>query len=142
MHNDYTKVDEAIETGADPVWLCGLCPWDRSCLDVPQIDDSDIVQTITRTVEGFRRAHNDINHPHHDDAVGMAEAIGGLDNAIEQMTSMAKHALGGAKNETRICPVLSARLRTSEGRRVMDAFKDVMQDVAKAPMVEQTTDAA
>lgn len=142
MHNDYSRVDDAIETGADPVWLCGLCPWDRSCLDVPQVDDADIIEAINRSVEGFRRAYHDENNPHHDDAVGMAESIGGLDSAIEQMTSMAKGALGGAKNETRICPVLSARLRTSEGRRLMDAFKDVMQDVAMAPMVEQTTDAA
>lgn len=132
MINDYSKTKQAIATGADPVWLCGVCPWTQSCLDVPRVDDGDVLEFANRAVDQFRKAHDEGQSI----AVQMAEMAGGVEHVTEHLREMAQMAGRNATNETTICPVLAARLKTDEGRRIIDDIKKVMQVVEHAPMAE------
>jgi hypothetical protein len=42
MSDDYQRVNEALQSGADPAMLCELCPWDRLCVTPPTMTKQEI----------------------------------------------------------------------------------------------------
>lgn len=39
---DYTRVSEALKSGADPAVLCTTCPWDRFCITPPTMTSEEV----------------------------------------------------------------------------------------------------
>jgi hypothetical protein len=98
-------IREALKTGADPHMICATCPWDRTCIkppamttgDVEEALDPDRIRSETGEGEGFLFA-----------AMIKAMTFAGRDTAAP------------------VCPVLVDRLRSSDGKRIADALRELM----------------
>ena len=98
-------IREALKTGADPHMICATCPWDRTCIkppamttgDVEDALDPDRIMSETGEGEGFLFA-----------------AI------VKAMTFV------GRDTSAPVCPVLVDRLRSSDGKRIADALRELM----------------
>jgi hypothetical protein len=103
--SDYPKVAEALARGADPKLLCETCPWDRFCITPPQITKSDIGEASRQLQE---------------------EA--GPDPMSQVMSTILVGAVfGGRDTMSDTCPVFSLRLRSSEGRVLVDSIRSQMR---------------
>lgn len=98
-------IREALKTGADPHMICATCPWDRTCIkppamttgDVEDALDPDNIMSETGDGEGF-----------------MFAAM------VKVMTFV------GRDTSAPVCPVLVDRLRSSDGKRIADALRELM----------------
>ena len=97
---NYSLVQQALATGADPAMLCAMCPWDRNCVAPPVMTSGDVMKAMEEAAAGADAGAR---------ALVMAMIVGGRDTAAEA------------------CPVLTLRLRSSGGRRIAEAVKGLMQ---------------
>lgn len=111
---DYNPVAAALARGDDPAMLCATCPWDRNCVNPPEMTSGDIERTIT---EASARDKAEA------DAVRMAGGTPGLPAA----TLMAAAIYAGKDTVLQACPVLAIRLRSSDGRRLAETVRAAMQ---------------
>lgn len=106
MSASYDAVAQALARGDDPAMLCATCPWDRNCVNPPEMSAQDVRQKITETGEQAKTAGHDATA-----AVLMATVIyAGRDTALQ------------------CCPVLAVRLRSADGRKAAEAVKALMQN--------------
>lgn len=109
----YNAVKEALARGADPSMLCGTCPWDRNCLTPPSMTSSDIQKLQDEAEE--------------QDKIQMAEARErGEKPGMPMGSLMTALVFAGKDQQATICPVFSARLRSSSGRVIADVLKNQM----------------
>jgi len=104
--NSVTTIKNALKNGADPKMICATCPWDRFCIEPPSMTEGDIQAEIDKS-----------KTPREGDGKDGA-LIGGL------LTSL---MFGGRDTQASICPILANRLRTSDGRRIVDTMRSLMQ---------------
>jgi hypothetical protein len=103
---NYEPVAQALARGDDPAMLCATCPWDRNCVNPPEMSAGDVSQKINESAEAAKAAGAD---------VGAA-------------TLMAVVVFAGKDTSLQACPVLAIRLRSSDGRKAAEAVRNLMQN--------------
>ena len=107
---DYTAVQKALESGAEPAMLCATCPWDRTCVTPPSMTRAEIDAKIAEaTAEDDKRLRE-------------AQALG-KDPGMPIGTLMSAVIFGGRDTSASVCPVFALRLRSSGGRQIADEIK-------------------
>lgn len=109
--NDYRAVSDAMAAGASPSMLCATCPWDRYCITPPTMTKQDV---DTRIEEA--KAKDEAKDKASPNLSGMP--INMLMNLV---------AFASKDIEAMVCPVFAMRLRSSEGRDIVDGLKDTMK---------------
>jgi hypothetical protein len=112
--SDYSKVSDALKNGADPDMLCMTCPWDRFCITPPTMTRDEIDQRMNAETE------KDKKHAAEAEARGEKASM-----PVGSLLSVLVFA--GKDTSAQVCPVLAMRLRTSDGRAVVDLIKTHMQ---------------
>jgi len=111
--SDYSKVQDALASGAEPRMLCATCPWDRFCIEPPSMTRADIDRHIEeatkRDEETAAKARAEGKQP------GMPVGV-----LVTAMT------FSGRDTAASVCPVFALRLRSSGGRRIVDALRSEM----------------
>ncbi len=114
---NYAQVQEALQQGMSPALLCSTCPWDRFCITPPEMTKAEIdakQAEAARTQEEQAAAAK----ARGEESNGMGMILGTL------MTSM---LYVGKDLQATVCPVLTARMRSSEGRAVVDGVRAMMK---------------
>jgi hypothetical protein len=102
----YEQVAAELAKGTDPAMLCATCPWDRNCVNPPEVSAAEIRQKIDESAESARAR--------------------GSDPVV--VTVMATLVLAGRDTALQVCPVLAVRLRSADGRKAAEAVKNLMQN--------------
>jgi hypothetical protein len=98
-------IREALKTGADPHMICATCPWDRTCIRPPAMTTGDVEEALNPdTIRG--------------------EAGEGEGSLLVAMIKAMTFA--GRDTAAPVCPVLVDRLRSSDGKRIADALRELM----------------
>lgn len=111
--NDYTRVEEALKKGVDPVHLCMTCPWDRFCITPPTMT-SDEVDSRIKEAETKDNERNLAAGKSPRDSMPIGMMLSTL-------------MLAGKDRQAEICPVLSLALRTKIGEQLSRTLKAFMQ---------------
>lgn len=111
----YEQVGDALRAGADPAMLCMTCPWDRYCVSPPQMTHTEVDAKLKAAVQADE-----------------ARASEGTRTGLPVQTLLTAMAIGGADTSAPVCPVFAMRLRTQEGRGIVDAVKAQMQSSPSA----------
>jgi len=109
----YNAVKEALAKGAPPEMLCGTCPWDRHCITPPSMTSAEVQQ-----LQAKAKAK--------DEAEMEAARMRGETPSMPMGTLMTALVFAGKDEQATLCPVFSARLRSSQGRVITDGFKTQM----------------
>lgn len=110
--SDYTQVSEALSKGADPAMLCSTCPWDRFCITPPSMTRAEVESSI----ESFtKKAEVQVEED-------PSKAVGGMMRSL-----VATMVYAGRDTQASVCPVFALRMRSSDGRRLVDAVRDTMR---------------
>ncbi len=112
--SDYSAVQKALTSGADPAMLCATCPWDRTCLAPPTMTTGEIDAKVNeaRAEDDKRRAE--------------AQALGKPPD-MPVGSLMTALVFAGKDTSAQVCPVFTLRLRSSNGRQIADGLKASMQ---------------
>lgn len=111
--NDFKRVAEALQQGADPEMLCSTCPWDRHCITPPSMTSEDIEREQAKMKRQDEETAAKMRAEGKDGGMPMGSLLGALMYA-------------GKDTQAGVCPVFSARLRSSEGRMLADLLKKTM----------------
>lgn len=98
-------IREALKTGADPHMICATCPWDRTCIRPPAMTTGDVEEALNPDTIW--------------DEAGEGEGFL-LVAMVKAMTFL------GRDTDAPVCPVLVDRLRSSDGKRIADALRELM----------------
>lgn len=109
----YKAVKDAMENGALPEMLCGTCPWDRYCITPPTMSSAEVKALQTEAEEKDR-------------AETEAARLRGEEPKMPMGSLMTAMVFAGKDEQATLCPVFSARLRSSQGRVIADGFKTQM----------------
>jgi len=96
-------------------------PWDRYCVSPPTMTSQEVQARLAEARQQDDEAR----------AVAMTTADSG-DPAFPMRTLLTAMTLGGRDRTAPMCPVFALRLRSSNGRAVVDHLKAYMQDDARA----------
>ena len=113
---DYKQVTDALASGVEPALICSTCPWDRFCITPPSMTRED----VDRQLEESKRSDEDAIAK--SKAEGKDAGLGGIMGTL--LTSM---MVSGKDTQAQVCPVLVARMRGSEGRKIVDGVRSQMQ---------------
>ena len=105
--NNPDAVKNALKDGTDPRMICMTCPWDRLCLTPPQMSAADVEQNI-------EKAKFDKDGQEKEDA--MFSMI------------MSTMLFAGKDLQANLCPILTNRLHSSDGRKIADTIRTMMQE--------------
>jgi hypothetical protein len=110
---NYKPVSDALAAGADPQMLCATCPWDRFCITPPSMtrDEIDAEQEKARRKDEDARAEKQAK---------------GEDPGMPMGMLMTAVMLGGKDTAATVCPVVAMRMRTSQGRKIVDSLRAQM----------------
>ena len=112
--SDYSRVAEALSAGADPAMLCTTCPWDRYCITPPEMTKAE----IDKALEDAKVK----------DEESRAKAVAqGKEPGMPMGMLLTAVTMGGRDTQASCCPVFVLRLKTSQGRSVVDTLKAGMQ---------------
>jgi|SRR5579859_15850 len=112
---DYRTVQDALKAGTDPAMLCATCPWDRNCFSPPALTQADIDQRIA---EAGRV----------DDQRAASAVAAGRDPGMPTGTLLTALVFAGKDTSAQVCPVFALRLRSSDGRKLADTLKGLVQE--------------
>lgn len=115
MSNDFRRVAEALAAGADPAILCATCPWDRHCVNPPDMTTDEI------------KAQEEKAKRQDEETAAKARAEGKEAGAMPIGSLMTMVMLSGRDTSASVCPVFAARLQSSDGRRIADLVRTTMQ---------------
>ncbi len=105
----YQTVQNELDKGADPRFLCQTCPWDRYCFIPPTMTKSDVDKYL-------------------DDAKAKDEAAMLLKPESFPMAGlMTALVMGGKDTQATLCPVFALRMQSLDGRQIADTIKNQMQ---------------
>jgi hypothetical protein len=104
--SNYDAVERELASGTQPEVLCATCPWDRLCVQPPEMTKAD----IEAKMEEAKR--QDEQQP------GKGLPVGSLLTAI---------TFAGRDQAGRMCPVFALTLRSPEGRKLADAIRQMMR---------------
>ena len=107
------KVEDALASGADPAMLCQTCPWDRYCIEPPDMSKADYEAQM-------EKAKAD------DEAEVERKKAAGQQASLPMGSLLTALTLGGRTTMGKMCPVFAARLRSSSGRGIADGLKQQM----------------
>jgi hypothetical protein len=111
---DYKRVADALATGADPAMLCTTCPWDRFCVVPPTMTAAEVADAIKKAEA--------------DDAAKAEKARAeGKPDSMPIGALLTAVTVGGRDQQATVCPVFAARLRSSNGRNIVDGLKVQMK---------------
>ena len=115
--SNYAQVQEALQQGVSPSLLCGSCPWDRFCITPPEMTKAEIDAKV---------AENTLLY---EEQAAAAKARGEETNGMAMLmgTLMTSMLYTGKDLQATVCPVLTARMRSSEGRAVVDGVRAMMK---------------
>jgi hypothetical protein len=100
-------IKDALKQGTEARLICMTCPWDRLCLTPPSMTAGDIDREI-KTATTKATESNEKND--------------GL------MASIFSTLIFAGKDTTgELCPVFVNRLHSSDGRKVADTLREMMQ---------------
>lgn len=114
VSNPYRPVLDAMAAGTPHDLICSTCSWTRLCIQPPDMTRDE----VTRGIENIK-------------AAALRNGCGRGDVAAAQITAIAIY--GGRDSAGAMCPVLIARLRSPDGRQVLDQIRALMRDKAEAP---------
>ncbi len=109
--NQYRPVVDAMAAGTPHDLICATCPWDRLCIQPPEMT-SDQVSTNIKKVKAE------------------AEALGASPHDRAMTTITAAAIFGGRDQMGMMCPVFVARLRADDGRKLADQVRATMRAAA------------
>lgn len=112
--SDYQQVAKALAEGAEPAMLCATCPWDRNCVNPPSMTSGEIERQLEEASAK-------------DEATMSAARLAGREIPLPAATLLTAAVLGGKDTALQACPVLGLRLRSSEGRKLSDRVRELMQ---------------
>ena len=118
MSSDYSRVKDALKSGADPEMLCATCPWDRLCIEPPSMTEED-----------YKRQMDEATAK--DDAKLAEAKARGEEGGMPIGTLLTAIVAGGRVDSATLCPVFSVKIRTSEGRVLSNLLKEHMTNGAK-----------
>ena len=110
--NDYRAVSDALAKGASPAALCATCPWDRYCINPPSMTRDDVDKRMKEA-----QAKDEVKA-----AAGNDKSGGVPINTILNIVTFASKDM-----EAMVCPVFALRLRSSDGRAIVDTMKASMK---------------
>lgn len=110
----YDQVKKALADGADPAMLCMTCPWDRFCIQPPAMTRQEVDAQI--------KAAGDQDRTEHDRALARGEQPPGMPVGM-LLTAL---TMAGRDSQAQVCPVFAARLRSSDGRVIVDGIRAQM----------------
>jgi len=110
---NYKPVKDALAAGADLAMLCETCPWDRYCITPPSMTSAEVEQAMAESKA--KDEEESARKRAAGEQVGMP--VGSLLTTI---------IMSGKDSQAELCPVFSARLRSSQGRSIVDGFKAQM----------------
>lgn len=114
MSSNYRRVSEALAQGADPAMLCMTCPWDRFCIEPPSMTTEEVKRQIDEASAK-------------DKTLAREAELKGEKPAMPVGSLLTAITLGGRDTSAGVCPVLAMRLRTPDGRTIVDSLKSSMQ---------------
>jgi hypothetical protein len=100
------SIKEALKDGAEASMICMTCPWDRLCLTPPTMTKADIENTLEQMAK-------------------KSEESGG--DSFQSML-MGTLIFAGKDDAATLCPILTNRFQTSDGRKIADALRKMMQE--------------
>ncbi len=104
----YGPVLQEMAAGTPHDLICGTCPWDRLCIQPPQMTRAEVDNNIATAKE----------HAARDGATGR-------DLAAVTLTAIAM--FGGRDVMGTMCPVFVARLQSPDGRQLSDHVRATMR---------------
>lgn len=112
---DYKQVEQALADGVEPVALCASCPWDRYCISPPEMTRADVDAEMARAKQ-------------QDEDSRLKALAEGRDAPLPMGVLITSIAFGGKQHSATCCPVFVVRLRSSDGRVIVDGIKDAMRE--------------
>jgi len=103
-------IKDALKAGTEPRMICMTCPWDRFCLTPPSMTSFDIENQINKMKEEDEKA---------SEKDGTNHFMGAMMGTI---------LFTGKDTQATLCPIVVNRLQTSDGRKIVDSIRDMMQE--------------
>lgn len=104
----HEQAKKQLEAGTPAELICATCPWDRLCVEPPQMSSQEIKQ-------------------HLDDATKQDEARDPEKRGMPVGSLMTALVFAGRDTSGRLCPVFASRLRGPDGRAVADGIRQQMR---------------
>jgi hypothetical protein len=104
----YKDVEDELAAGTPAELLCATCPWDRLCVQPPQMTKQQVDRQL-------------------DKAKSEDEAQPDGRNKMPMATLMTTLMLAGKDKTGQLCPVFALRLRGPDGRQVADGIRSMMR---------------
>lgn len=105
----YSAVQAELDKGTPAELLCATCPWDRLCVQPPQMTKGEIDRKLAEA-----QANDERRDP--------------LQKQLPVGTLMMALTLAGRDSSGTLCPVFALRLRGPNGRDVADGVRAMMRD--------------
>jgi hypothetical protein len=106
---DYAAVKKALSEGTTPQMLCMTCPWDRNCLNPPEMTSAEVDVQLAEASAKDKQAQR-LNP-----------------GAMPSTTLLTALVYAGKDTALQCCPVLGLRLRSGDGRKLADKIRADMQ---------------
>ena len=114
MADDYSRVSDALKGGADPDMLCMTCPWDRFCIKPPSMTGDEIQKRLDDAKAKDEEARRE-------------KELAGEKVGLPATTLLTALTMGGRDRMAEVCPVFALRLKTPDGKHIVDGIKAAMQ---------------
>ena len=109
--SDYKMVSDALTGGADPAMLCMTCPWDRLCIQPPNMTRMQVEEQM----ESAKRQDQ-------------ADRDAGKSSGLPVGTLLTALTVAGRDTQSQICPVVALRLGDTDGKKIADGLRLQMQE--------------
>lgn len=109
----YDQVKAELDRGTPAELLCATCPWDRLCVEPPQMSSQDVQRHIDGAVRKASQQDPESGSP--------------LTGLLATMIFSGKDSVG------RLCPVFTLRLQGPDGRQIADGLRQQMRTWAEVP---------
>lgn len=104
----HEQAKRELEAGTPAEVICTMCPWDRLCVEPPQMSAQDIKRMADEAEQQDRARDPD----------GKKMPTGML------LTTL---MFAGRDTSGRLCPVFATRLRGPDGRQLADSLRQTMR---------------
>lgn len=110
----HTQAREELDRGTPAELICATCPWDRLCVEPPQMSTKEIERQIKEAET------KDLERDPTKSAMPVSMILTTL-------------VYAGKDNAGKLCPVFALRLRGPDGRRVADGLREQMRGWTEVP---------
>lgn len=104
----HEQAKKQLEAGTPAELICATCPWDRLCVEPPQVSNQEIQRHLDAAMAKDKE----------QDPQQRGMPVGSIMTAL---------VFAGRDTSGRLCPVFASRLRGPDGRAVADGIRQQMR---------------